>query len=249
MRWEDSPRLAAHKGEKYQQSKCLTYARTQDYWCRYFLSIQWLGRLCYPIKILSQTHRWWSLIYITYSVIPKRDMILCLKKYCLKQCCDGLLLNSPPLEGSDRVNHFAPSQTVRPYAVWTALRTILPILWIYRSASFFSRSLKNQLDWDKRRGLNDAHADTWIIERLHSKQSLWAQNLQGWAGKYMRYTQNHWPRKQSSLRDSQWQQFEKEPLKNSIWGQQDLAAVSPGSQVSGEKGLASCVRPSPSCIG
>ena len=158
-------------------------------------------------------------------------------------------LNSAPLEGSDRVNNFAPSHTIRTYAVWAVLHSILPILWIYRSAAYCSPSLKNQLDWDKRRALNVVHAHTWIIEWLHSKQSLRAQNLQGWAGKYMRYTQNRWPRKRGLLCDSRWQQSEKKPLKNSIWGQQDLAAVSPGSQVSGEKGLASRVRPSPSCIG
>lgn len=158
-------------------------------------------------------------------------------------------LNLAPLEGSDRVNNFAPSQTIRPYAAWAVLHSILPILWIHRSAAYFSPSLKNQLNWDERRALNDVHAHTWIIEWLHSKQSLRAQNLQGWAGKYMWYTQNHWPRKWGSLCDSRWQQFEKEPLKNSIWGQQDLAAVNPSSQVSGEKGLASHVRASPSCIG
>lgn len=75
---------------------------------------------------------------------------------------------------------------------------ILPVLQIYRSAACFSLSLENQLDWDKRRALNVVHTHMWIIECLHSKQSLQAHSLQGWAGKYRQDAQNCWPRKQSS---------------------------------------------------
>lgn len=77
-------------------------------------------------------------------------------------------LNSAPLEGSDRVNNFAPSQTIRPYVVWAVLHSILPVIRIYRTTAYFSPSLKNQLDWDKRQALNVAHAQTWVIQRLHS---------------------------------------------------------------------------------
>lgn len=153
----------------------------------------------------------------THNILPawKRDMPLCLKKDFLKQgCSDNMFssLNSAPLDGNERVNT-VPSETIRPYAVWTELHSNLPIIDVLISCLCQPNS--EESTWlGRKEGVKyctDSHVNYWVTS--FKSVSHWAQNLKGWVGTSMWCTQNCWPWKCGLLCDSRWQLFEKEVLK------------------------------------